>query len=125
MIDYFERKIRLKDFEVWEVRIGVCEYSLVIVDEYLPSPSEDADLFRENTVSCVYYSEQEVLDEHREILGGFARQLTEHLALAHCHVGIDFHTASPQQAIDNHMQKIYGYVESDIPLEKLWHLNQE
>lgn len=125
MIDYFERKIRLKDFEVWEVRIGICAYSLVIMDEYLPSPSEDADLFRENTVSCVYISEQEVLDEHRESLGGFARQLTDHLALAHCHVGIDFHTASPKQAIQEHMQKIYGYGESDITLEKLWHLNQE
>ena len=125
MIDYFERKIRLKDFEVWEVRIGKYAYVLAIIDEYASSQVDDEDDFRENTVSCSYFSEQAVRDEHRETLGEFSRQLTDHLALAHCQIEIEFHTTSPAQAIEERMQNIYGYLESDIPLEKLWHFNQD
>ncbi|WOV88376.1 hypothetical protein QWT69_04425 [Sporosarcina oncorhynchi] len=125
VIDYFERKIRLKDFEVWKVRIGEYAYVLAIIDEYESNLVDDEDDFRENTVSCSYFSEQEVRDEYREPLGQFARQLTDHLALAHCQVNIEFFTTSPDQAITERMQKMYGYLESDIPLEKLWHFNQD
>ncbi|QUG41761.1 hypothetical protein KD050_00185 [Psychrobacillus sp. INOP01] len=134
MIDYFERKIRLKDFEVWNVRIGKQHYPLVILDEFRPATFEDFEMpkliyeednQRVNYVSATYYSKEPIKDEHREILGEFARMLTEHLALAHCEVIIKMYQENPEQAIDRIMLTKYGFKESDIPLEKLWHLNQE
>lgn len=134
MIDYFERKIRLKDFEVWDVRIGKQHYPLVILDEFRPATFEDFEMpeliyeeddQRVNYVSATYYSKGPIKDEHREILGEFARMLTEHLASAHCEVIIKMYQENPEKAIDRIMLTKYGFKESDIPLEKLWHFNQE
>ena len=134
MIDYFERKIRFKDFEFWDVRIGEQYYALVILDEFRPAAFEDfeiPDLINEaedqraNYVSATYYSKEIIKDEHREPLGEFARMLTEHLALAHCEVIIKMYQEKPEKAIERIMLTKYGFKESDIPLEKLWHFNQE
>ena len=134
MVDYFERKIRLKDFEVWDVRIGKQQYFLVIIDEFRSATFEDYDMpeliyeeddQRVNYVSASYYSKEPLIDEHREILGEFARMLTEHLALAHCEVIIKMYQEIPEEAINRIMLTKYGFKESDILLEKLWHFNQE
>lgn len=134
MINYFERKIRLKDFEVWDVRIGDQHYALAILDEFRPATFDDFEMQeliyeeddqRANYVSVRYFSNQLVKDEHRIILSEFAQMLTNHLALAHCEVVIRFYHENLQKAIEQIMITKYGYKESDIPLEKLWHFNQE
>ena len=134
MIDYFERKIRLRDFEVWDVRIRGQQYALVILDEFRPATFEDFgmpelnyedDNQRANFVSATYFSDESVKDEHREKLGEFARMLTEHLALAHCEVIIKMYQEKPEIAIERIMLTKYSFKDSDIPLEKLWHFNQE
>ncbi|MEK3981556.1 hypothetical protein MKY37_21340 [Psychrobacillus sp. FSL K6-2836] len=134
LIDYFERKIRLKDFEVWDIRISNQHYSLVLLDEFRPATFEEFEMpeliyeeddQRVNYVSATYFSKEPIKDEHREILGGFARMLTEHLALAHCEVIIKMYQEKPEKAIERIMLTKYGFKESEIPLEKLWHFNQE
>ncbi|MFJ7916171.1 MULTISPECIES: hypothetical protein [unclassified Lysinibacillus] len=134
MIDYFERNIRLKDFEVWDVRICNQHYTLAILDEFRPATFDDFEIpeliyeeddKRANYVSATYFSEEPVKDEHREILGEFARMLTEHLALAHCEVIIKFYQENPEKAIELMMLTKYGFKESDIPMDKLLHFNQE
>lgn len=42
--DYFKRKIRLKDFEVWDLRIGDQHYTLAILDEFRPAIFEDFEM---------------------------------------------------------------------------------
>lgn len=134
MIDYFERKIRLKDLEVWNVRIGNQHYTLVILDEFRPATFVDFEIpdliyeeddQRANYVSATYFSEEPVKDEHREILSEFAEMLTDHIALAHCEVIIKMYQENPEKAIDRIMLNKYGFKKQDIPLDKLWHFNQE
>ena len=134
MIDYFERKIRLRDFEVWDVRVSDQHYTLAILDELRPATIEDFEIpyliyeeddKRANYVSATYFSVESIKDEHREILGEFVRMLTEHLALALCEVIIKFYQENPEKAIERIMLTKYGFKESDIPLDKLLHFNQE
>ncbi|MFJ5766463.1 hypothetical protein ACIP9C_14010 [Lysinibacillus sp. NPDC093210] len=134
MIDYFERTLRLTDLEVWTIRIQRVHYSLVIVDERREATVEeleiadfimDEDEQRTNYVSVSIYSESDVQDEHIEPLADLAKQLTEHLALAHCDVITKFYTEEPAIAVDRLLVEKYGYKLADISLEKLWHLNQE
>lgn len=134
MIDYFERKIRLRDFEVWDVRISDQHYALAILDEFRPATFDDFEIpnliyeeddQRANYVSATYFSEESVKDDHREILDQFARMLTEHLALAHCEMIVKFYQEKPEKAIELIMLTRYGFKESDISIDKLLHFNQE
>ena len=134
MIDYFERKIRLRDFEVWDVRVSDQHYTLAILDELRPATIEDFEIpyliyeeddKRANYVSATYFSVESIKDEHREIPGEFVRMLTEHLALALCEVIIKFYQEDPEKAIELIMLTKYGFKESDISLDKLLHFNQE
>ncbi|UED82438.1 hypothetical protein FH508_0011210 [Lysinibacillus sp. CD3-6] len=134
MIDYFERTLRLTDLEVWTIRIQRVHYSLVIVDERRKATVEeleiadfimDEDEQRTNYVSVSVYSESDVQDGHIEPLAELAKQLTEHLALAHCDVITKFYTEQPEIAIDRLLVDKYGYQLADISLEKLWHLTQD
>lgn len=134
MIDYFERTLRLTDLEVWTIRIHRVYYCLVIVDERRKATVEELDIpkyfmveeeQRTNYISTSIYSESDVQDGHIEPLANFAKQLTEHLALAHCHVITKFYTERPEIAIDRLLVNKYGYKLDDISLEKLWHFNQE
>ena len=55
----------------------------------------------------------------------FAEMLTDHLALAHCEVITKFYQENPEKAVEHIMLTKYGFRESEIPLAKLWHFNQE
>ncbi len=134
MIDYFERKFRLKDFEEWNVRIGNQHYTLVILDEFRPATFDDFEIpnliyeeddQRANYVSAKYFSEEPIKDEHREILSEFAEMLTDHIALAHCEVIIKMYQENHEKAIDRIMLNKYGFKKQDFPLDKLWHFKQE
>ncbi|MFJ7666682.1 hypothetical protein ACIQXI_06210 [Lysinibacillus sp. NPDC097195] len=85
----------------------------------------DEDEQRTNYVSVSIFSENGVQVKHIEPLADFAKQLTEHLALAHCHVITKFFTERPEIAIDRLLIDKYDHKLADIPLEKLWHLNQD
>lgn len=134
MLDYFERKLRLKDLEVWDARIGRNYYRIILIDENRPATFDDfhtpnlilnADDIRTNFVSVRIFSENVVDQNHIEDLADFSKQLTNHLALAHCEVIIDFRTEHVDIALNRLLVETYGIKESDIPLEKLWHLNQD
>ena len=71
MIDYFERKIRLRDFEVWDVRVSDQHYALAISDEFRPATFDDFEIpyliyeednQRANYVSATYFSDESVKD---------------------------------------------------------------
>lgn len=134
MIDYFERTLRLTDLEVWTIRIQRVHYSLVIFDERRQATVKEFDIadfyideeeLRTNYVSVSIFSVNGVQVKHIEPLADFAKQLTEHLALAHCDVITKFYTERPEIAIDRLLIDKYGHKLADIPLEKLWHLNQD
>lgn len=44
MIDYFERILRFKDMEVWDVKFGKDVYRLFIIDENRASEIKDQNL---------------------------------------------------------------------------------
>lgn len=134
MIDYFERIVRLTDLEIWSIRIEQIHYYLVIMDERrkasieeldLPDAIIDEDIQRTNYVSVSIFSEISVKEEHIEVLDDYVKRFTDHLALAHCNVVVKFYLEQPEIAVDRLLFQKYGYKLADIPLEKLWHLNQE
>lgn len=134
MIDYFERIVRLTDLEIWSIRIEQIHYYLVIMDEKrkasieeldLPDAIIDEDIQRTNYVSVSIFSEISVKEEHIEVLDDYVKRFTDHLALAHCNVVVKFYLEQPEIAVDRLLFQKYGYKLADIPLEKLWHLNQE
>lgn len=134
-IDYFERKIRFKDLEVWDVRIENCTYSLIVLDENRPPQMTDFDLpegikiekeeLRENLITVKVYSPNLVKIEHIDVLDEFAKGITDHVALAHCHVITTFYQAPLDEVFNKLLLENVGQKESEIPLEKLWHLNQD
>lgn len=134
MIDYFERIVRLTDLEIWSIRIEQIHYYLVIMDERrkasieeldLPDAIIDEDIQRTNYVSVSIFSEISVKEEHIEVLDDYVKRFTDHLALAHCNVVVKFYLEQPEITVDRLLFQKYGYKLADIPLEKLWHLNQE
>ena len=134
MIDYFERIVRLTDLEVWSIRIEQIHYCIVIMDERrkasieemeLPDAIIDEDAQRTNYVTVSIFSEIGVKEEHIEVLDDYAKRFTNHLALAHCNVVVKFYLERPEIAVDRMLYQKYGYKLADIPLKKLWHLNQE
>ncbi len=124
MIDYFERKLRFKDMEIWDIRLGKDIYRLFIVDENRASEIKDLNLpprtrvfeedLRENLITVKVYSEKQVKSEHIELIDQFAKQLTDHVALAHCDIHLTFYTG-----------KIDDDIFEKIPLKQLLHFNQD
>ena len=119
---------------MWHVQIDGQHYTLAILDEFRPATFEDFEIpnliyeeddQRINYVSATYFSDEPIKDTHQEKLAEFAHMLTEHLALAHCEVIIKIYQENPGKAIDRIMLTKYGFKESDMPLEKLLHFNQE
>ena len=51
--------------------------------------------------------------------------LTNHLALVHCEVITKFYQENPEKAIEKMMFMKYGFIESDISLDKLMHFNHK
>lgn len=124
MIDYFERKLRFKDMEIWDIRLGKDIYRMFIVDENRASEIKDLNLppnakvfeedVRENLITVKVYSEKQVKKEHIELINQFAKQLTDHVALAHCDILLTFY-----------MGKINDDIFEKIPLKQLLHFNQD
>ena len=134
MMDYFERILRFKDLEVWDVRFRNDRYRMIIFDENrqavavdleLPKGFEiDEDELRKNLITVKVYSENRVKDEHIEPLDQFAKKLTDHVALAHCHVIVTFHIDVIEDVLDRLVMEKFNMHYDEIPLRQMWHLNQ-
>lgn len=135
MIDYFERILRFKDMEVWDVKFGKDVYRLFIVDENRASEIKDLNLspndiffeddLRENLITVSVYSKHPVKKEHIEPIDQFTKQLTDHVALAHCDVVVTFYTGIVENIFKTSLQEKYNLDFDKIPLQKLLHLNQD
>ena len=134
MIDYFERILRFKDLEVWDVRFGNDIYRMFIFDENRQAAADDLDLpsgfdidedeLRKNLITVKVYSKNRVRDEHIEPLDQFAKQLTDHVALAHCHVIVTFYSDVIEDVLDRLVMEKFNMQYDEIPLRQMWHLNQ-
>lgn len=132
MINYFERKLRFTDLEVWDIQCGEDIYRMFISDEKrspkttdlnLPSNSTEVDL-RENLIIVSVYSNIQIKDEHIEYIDQFMKQLTDHVALAHCDVVLSFYTGVIDDIFNQFLKEKTNLKYEDIPLKQLWHLNQ-
>ena len=134
MMDYFERILRFKDLEVWDIQFGNDIYRMIIFDENRQAVADDLDLpsgfgidedeLRKNLITVKVYSENRVKDEHIEPLDQFAKQLTEHVALAHCDVIVTFHIDVIEDVLDRLVLEKFSMKYDEIPLGQMWHLNQ-
>lgn len=130
---YFERKLRFKDLEIWDIVLDERIYRIAIIDEKRAPTLMDLDIpfsaiseeLRRNIINVKIYSEETVKEEHIEKLDEFAKQLTDHVALAHCDIVIKFFTGNTDESIKQLLKEKYNIVYDDIPLKKLWHLNQD
>lgn len=106
-ISHFRRVLRFTDFEIWDLKLEESNYRICIKDQKrratiadfeLPPESQlDADELRENLITVEVFSGIQVKDQHIELLNQFAKQLTDHVALAYCHVITTFY----QEKIDH------------------------
>lgn len=135
MIDYFERKLRFKDMEVWDIRFGKEIYRLFIVDENRVCEIKDLNLppnakvfeedLKENLITVKVYSEKQVKSEHIELIDQFSKQITDHVALAHCQVILTFFTGNIDVVLENILKETYNLELEKIPLKPMLHLNQD
>ncbi|WP_230874936.1 hypothetical protein [Lysinibacillus cavernae] len=134
-MDYFERVIRLKDMEVWDIRFGKAIYRMFILDENRATESKDLNLspneqvfeedLRENLITVKVYSEQPVKAAHITLIDQFSKQLTDHVALAHCDVVLTFYTGKIDDALKEIFKAIYQLEFEQLPLQHLSHFNQD
>lgn len=134
MIDYFERVLRFRELEVWDIRIGNDIYRMIIFDENRQAEIDDLNLpngtelsedeLRKNLITVKVYSTNRVLDEHITPLDQFSKQLTNHIALAHCDVVVTFYTDEIEGVLDRLLMKKFKMKFDEIPLRRMWHLNQ-
>lgn len=134
MIHFFERKLRITDLEVWDINCGEKIYRMFISDENRLPDSTDFDLpnstledegdERKNIITVSVYSSEPVIDKHIEYLDQFAKQLTDHIALAHCYVVVNFYTGIIDEIFERFIKEKSNLEYEKIPLMQLWHLNQ-
>jgi len=132
MRNYFQRILRLKDLEVWDYMLDEDIYRMILVDENRPTVMQDYDCphpdieedFRENLITVRVFSKINIKDEHIEALDQFAKQLTDHLALAHCHVIVSFETQDIDVALNKILKEKLDLEFDNIPLERFIRLNQ-
>lgn len=129
---YFERIVRLKDLEVWDLRFKEDLYRLFILDERriphlneldLPNQFIKEDL-RKNLITASAYSKNPVKESQIEFIDQFVKQITDHVALAHCYVILNFYTGDIDAVFKDILKEKEKIIYEDIPLCRLWHLNQ-
>lgn len=133
MLNCFQRVLRFKELEVWDMTLDKDIYRIILVDENrattqqdYPSPYPDIEEdFRENLITVRVFSKNNIKDEHIEPLDQFAKQLTDHLALARCHVFVSFETQDIDNALNNTLKEKLSFEYGNIPLEKFINLNQD
>lgn len=135
IVEYFERKFRFTHVEVWDVRVKGQIYRLVLKDEkrkttfddlrYPPNFKKDPDDLRDNFVKVDVYSEKLILEATiKTCLSEFAEQCTDHIALAHCNIVVEFYVFPNLDEVELLLNERYGIDINAIPLRRLQHLNQ-
>ena len=135
MIDYFYRVLRFKNLELWDITINEKIYRMCICDESRPATFDDLDLpqgmpldedeLRGNLITVTIFSNAKVNNEHIDQLDQFSKQLTDHVALAHCNVITTFRQASIDDNLSSFVKEHLGIDYKTIPLSKLRHLSQD
>ena len=82
------------------------------------------DELRKKLITVKVYSENKVKNEHNEPLDQFAKQLTGHVALAHCDVIVSFYIDVIGDVLDRLVMEKFNMQYDEIPLRQMWHLNQ-
>jgi len=80
---------------------------------------------KENLITVKVYSEKQVKTEHIELIDQFSKQITDHVALAHCQVILTFFTGNIDVVLENILKETYNLELEKIPLKLLLHLNQD
>lgn len=133
MIHYFERKLKFTDLEIWDIHIESTIYRMVLSDENRPSVQSDFNLSptdelfdqRANIIIGSIYSNHPVQPEHIESLDQFMKQVTDHVALAHCDVVLNFYTKDIEMVFTQLVKEKTGRNCDQLLVEQLWHLTQD
>lgn len=130
----FQRVIRLKNVEAWDVTVTDQTCRIVIVDERRPSTDTDfpwledgiGEEKRNNHISIYIFHSKELLTSEKTILYQVAEHLTDHVALAHCNVTVLFQLEAEYDGVLDRILTSKGYSSSDITaLEKFFYFSQD
>ncbi|WP_313894832.1 hypothetical protein [Psychrobacillus sp.] len=133
MLDDFQRVVRFRDLEVWDIQLEKSIYRMIIFDENRPATINDfpsphpniKEEIRANLITVSVYSNHPVQAGHIKLLDRFAKQLTNHLALAHCHVFVTFFTEDIESTLTRVIKEKIKLVYEELPIEKLASFSQE
>jgi len=130
----FQRVIRLKNIEAWDVTNADQTCRIVIADERRPSTDADfpwleeglGEEKRKNHITIYVFHAKELLQSEITILYQVAEHLTDHVALAHCHVTVLFQKEAEYDAALDRILASKGYSGSDVTaLEKFFYFSQD
>lgn len=130
----FQRVLRLKNVDAWDVTVTDQTCRIVIADERRPSIDADfpwledgiGEESRKNHITVYVFYTSDLLEDERTILYQVAEHLTDHVALAHCNVTVLF---QPEAEYDLALERILtskGYLSADVTaLEKFFYFSQD
>jgi hypothetical protein len=129
---HFERILNLTELEAWDIFLDDRTYRMILIDEKRASIPDDfsqedkllSSEMRSNIIKAEIYSEEKVLDDDIYFLEQLAKSFTDHLALAHCHVRVNFSAADIEYALNDHVKSKIGCTYDDIHMERFFYLNQ-
>ncbi|OZB94231.1 hypothetical protein [Paenibacillus sp. XY044] len=133
-LSQLQRILRLKDLEAWDITMNDKDCRVIIVDEGRPSRDEDFPWLkdgigedrRENHITAHVYSSGSLEESEEKMLYHIAEHLTDHVALAHCHVTVLFKQENDYDHALGRLLQAKGYSEyHSIPLSKFFRFSQD
>lgn len=130
----FQRVIRLKDLEAWDIKFNDKECRIILVDEQRPSTDDDFPWLedgigedrKENHITAYVYSSYDLEEIDEKIFYQIAEHLADHVALAYCNVTVLFKKENDYDVALNGLLRIKGYQEYNvIPLSKFFGFSQD
>ncbi|MGF7046187.1 hypothetical protein J2T13_000649 [Paenibacillus sp. DS2015] len=130
----FQRVIRLKDLEAWDIKFNDKDCRIILVDEQRPSTDDDFPWLeegigedrRENHITAYVYSSYHLEEIDEKIFYQVAERLADHVALAHCNVTVLFKNGDDYDTALNELLRIKGYQEyNSTPLRNFFGLSQD
>ncbi|OWA33492.1 hypothetical protein B9G55_22815 [Saccharibacillus sp. O16] len=130
----FQRILRLKDIEVWDIKIQNKACRMVIVDEHRPSVDSDfpwlragiGEEKRKNHITIYIFTLEDLEDHEQTVLYNIAEHLTDHVALAHCNVTVLFEKVQNHEVALDPILQSKGYPGYDsIQLEHFFYFSQD
>ncbi|MCQ4086993.1 hypothetical protein [Saccharibacillus sp. JS10] len=130
----FQRVLRLKDIEVWDVHVADKDYRIAIVDEHRPSTDLDFPWLkdglgedkRNNHITIHLFFLEDMDEAEKRTLYHIAEQFTGHLALAHCNVTVLFEKVKDYRAALDEVLRSKGHPNYDeFKLDKFFYFSQD